>query len=112
MTGGITDTTSFRLSASSNKNDGYSTNLVDNTKYNDRDRSAIRGQLLIEPSEDLSIRMIADYNQIEEVCCIASSLVDGATSQITAALAAANGYGYAPIDPCLLYTSPSPRDRG
>ena len=43
--------------------------------------------------------MIADYNQIEEVCCIASSLVDGATSQITAALAAANGYGYAPIDP-------------
>ncbi|MEC7389757.1 MAG: TonB-dependent receptor plug domain-containing protein, partial [Pseudomonadota bacterium] len=99
VTGGITDTTSFRLSASSNKNDGYSTNLVDNTKYNDRDRSAIRGQLLIEPSEDLSIRMIADYNQIEEVCCIASSLVDGATSQITAALAAANGYGYAPIDP-------------
>ncbi|MEC8470977.1 MAG: TonB-dependent receptor plug domain-containing protein, partial [Pseudomonadota bacterium] len=95
VTGGITDTTSFRISASSNKNDGYSTNLVDNTKYNDRDRSAIRGQLLIEPSEDLSIRMIADYNQIEEVCCIASSLVDGATSQITAALAAANGYGYA-----------------
>ena len=78
VTGGITDTTSFRISASSNKNDGYSTNLVDNTKYNDRDRSAIRGQLLIEPSEDLSIRMIADYNQIEEVCCIASSLVDGA----------------------------------
>ena len=59
VTGGITDTTSFRISASSNKNDGYSTNLVDNTKYNDRDRSAIRGQLLI----------------------------------------------------CLLYTSPSPRDR-
>ncbi len=99
VTGGITDTTSFRLSASSNKNDGYATNLVDYTKYNDRDRSAIRGQLLIEPSEDLSVRLIADYNQIEEVCCIASSLVDGATAQLTGALAAAGGYGYAPIDP-------------
>ena len=78
VTGGITDTTSFRISASSNKNDGYSTNLVDNTKIMIAIGS-IRGQLLIEPSEDLSIRMIADYNQIEEVCCIASSLVDGAT---------------------------------
>ena len=99
VTGGITDSTSFRLSASNNSNDGYATNLTDFSKYNDRNRSAIRGQLLIEPSEDLSIRLIADYNEIEEVCCIASSLVDGLTAQLTGALAAANGYGVASIDP-------------
>ena len=99
VTGGITDSTSFRLSASNNSNDGYATNLTDFSKYNDRNRSAIRGQLLIEPSEDLSIRLIADYNEIEEVCCIASSLVDGLTAQLTGALAAANGYGFASIDP-------------
>ena len=99
VTGGITDTTAFRLSASSNSNDGYSTNLIDYSKLNNRDRTAIRGQLLVEPSEFVSIRYIADYNRIEEVCCIAVGLVEGPVSQVTNGLAVAGGYGFAPIDP-------------
>ena len=99
VTNALTDTTSFRLSASSNQADGYATNLTDGSSLNGRDRSAIRAQLLLEPSDDLTIRVIADYNSMDEECCIATSLVDGFTSQVTAGLAIANGYGYAAIDP-------------
>lgn len=99
ITNALTDTTSFRLSGSSNQADGYATNLTDGSSLNGRDRSAIRAQLLLEPSDDLTVRVIADYNSMDEECCIATSLVDGFTSQITAGLAIANGYGYAPIDP-------------
>lgn len=99
VTNAVTDTASFRLSASVNKADGYATNLTDGSSLNGRDRSAIRGQLLLEPSDDLTVRIIADYNSMDEECCIATSLVDGFTSGLTAALAVANGYGFAPIDP-------------
>jgi iron complex outermembrane receptor protein len=99
VTNALTDSASFRLSASSNQADGYATNLTDGSSLNGRDRSAFRAQLLLEPSDDLTVRIIADYNSMDEECCIASSLVDGFTSAVTAGLAVANGYGYAPIDP-------------
>ena len=99
VTNALSDTASFRLSASNNKADGYATNLTDGSSLNGRDRSAIRGQLLLEPSDDVTVWIIADYNSMDEECCIATSLVDGFTSGVTAALAVANGYGYAPIDP-------------
>ena len=99
VTNALTDTASFRLSASSNQADGYATNLTDGSSLNGRDRSAIRAQLLLEPSNNLTVRVIADYNSMDEECCVASSLVDGFTSQVTAGLAMANGYGYAAIDP-------------
>jgi iron complex outermembrane receptor protein len=99
VTNALSDTAAFRLSASTNTADGYAINLTDGSSLNGRDRSAIRGQLLLEPSDDVTVRIIADYNSMDEECCIATSLVDGFTSGVTAALATANGYGYAPIDP-------------
>tara|TARA_B110000503_G_scaffold62593_1_gene99111 strand:+ start:350 stop:2851 length:2502 start_codon:yes stop_codon:yes gene_type:complete len=99
LTGGITDTVSFRLSASDNSSDGYATNITTGEDVNNRSRSAIRGQLLIEPNEDLTIRMIADYNEIDEECCAASSLLYGAVSPIVDGLAAARGFATTPVDP-------------
>ena len=99
VTGGLSDTVSFRLSASDNSSDGYATNITTGDEVNTRNRSAIRGQLLIEPSEDLTIRMIADYNEIDEECCAASSLVYGDASAVAAALAAARGFAATPVDP-------------
>jgi len=99
VTGGITDTVSFRLSASDNASDGYATNITTGEDVNNRSRSAIRGQLLIEPNDDLTIRMIADYNEIDEECCAASSLVYGDASGVAAALAAARGNATTPVDP-------------
>jgi len=99
ITGPLSDTISFRLSASDNSADGYATNITTGENVNSRDRSAIRGQLLIEPSEDLSIRIIADYNEIDEICCAASSLVYGAAAGVASALAGARGFATAPVDP-------------
>jgi outer membrane receptor protein involved in Fe transport len=70
VTGPLTDTTSYRLSANHNKRGGY----IDNVQpgrgaVNDRDRSALRGQLLIEPSDSLTLRIIADTSSIREDCC-------------------------------------------
>ncbi len=36
---------------------------------NDRNRYFLRGQMLFEPSSDLSIRLIADYTNRDESCC-------------------------------------------
>ena len=99
ITGPLSDTVSYRLSASDNSADGYATNITTSDSINSRDRSAIRGQLLIEPSDDLSIRIIADYNEIDEVCCAASSLAYGAPAGVSSALAATRGFATTPVDP-------------
>ena len=99
ITGPISDSVSYRLSASDNSSDGYATNITTGESVNSRDRSAIRGQLLIEPSEDLTIRIIGDYNEIDEICCAASSLQYGAAAGVASALAASNGFATAPVDP-------------
>ena len=39
---------------------------------NDRDRYLIRGQLLFEPTSDLSIRLVGDYSKKDEACCAAT----------------------------------------
>src|SRR3546814_3669800 len=40
-------------------------------RCNDRDRWLARGQLLCEPTSDLSVRLIADYAKRNEDCCAA-----------------------------------------
>jgi len=99
VTGPLSDTVSYRLSASDNSSDGYGTNITTGSGVNSRDRSAIRGQLLFEPADDLTIRLIADYNEIDEVCCSASSLVYGQASQVAIMVAADNGFDTTPVDP-------------
>src|SRR3546814_4021461 len=36
---------------------------------NDRDRWLVKGQLLLEPAENITLRLIADYSKREENCC-------------------------------------------
>ncbi|HCB78127.1 MAG TPA: TonB-dependent receptor, partial [Erythrobacter sp.] len=38
--------------------DGFYNDVVNDTRVNDRDRYLIRGQLLFEPTSDLSIRLV------------------------------------------------------
>ena len=40
----------------------------------------------IEPSSDLKIRLIADYDNIDEVCCTVVNIVDGPTGNAVRAL--------------------------
>ena len=88
VTGPLTDNLSFRLSASTNEADGLGTNLADNSPINNRDRSAVRGQIEWNPSEDLSVRVIADSDKINEVCCVTGPLLRGAASSVSDGIAA------------------------
>lgn len=85
ITGPISDKAAFRLSGSINQRDGYYTNTVTNGDINDRDRFSLRGQILLEPSDAFSIKVIADYNKINEICCGASQLFNGVLSQVIGA---------------------------
>jgi outer membrane receptor protein involved in Fe transport len=66
------DKVAFRVDGLYNKRDGFVTDTVSGRDLNNRDRFLVRGQLLIKPNDDLSIRLIADYNQKNEECCAAA----------------------------------------
>lgn len=81
ITGPISDSLAFRLSGSLNERDGYFKNLTTGSGVNDRHRWSVRGDVLFEPSSDFSIRVIADYNLIKEVCCGVTSIFNGPATQ-------------------------------
>lgn len=87
VTGPISETIAFSLGGSFNRRDGYAQDLKLDTDVNDRNRWGVRGQLLFEPTDALSIRLIGDYDKIDENCCIAGNVIAGPTVAITNALA-------------------------
>jgi iron complex outermembrane recepter protein len=80
VTGPIGDNIAFSVDGSYNRRDGYGTIVNLNKEISDRNRWTARGQLLIEPTENLKIRVIGDYSKIDEVCCVVSTLVAGPTA--------------------------------
>ena len=81
LTGPVSDSLAFRVSGSLNERDGYFKNLTTGTGVNDRHRWSVRGDVLFEPSSDFSIRVIADYNMIKEICCGVTSIFNGPATQ-------------------------------
>ncbi len=75
LEGGVTgpivaDKVAAKLEGVYMKRDGYIKQLTPGEPdINDRNRFLIRGQLLIEPSEDISLRIIGDYSKRDENCC-------------------------------------------
>ncbi len=65
----VKDVLSFRLDGVFNKRDGFLQDVVNDTDFNDRNRWFVRGQLLFEPTSDLSIRLLGDYTWRDEKCC-------------------------------------------
>ena len=86
VTGPISETLAYSLSGTINKREGYAENIATGTDLNDRDRWAVRGQMLFEPTDTFSVRLFADYDELEEVCCYAGNLVNGPTSAAVAAV--------------------------
>ena len=78
VTGGITDDIAMSFSAGTNQRDGYSEGRYGFSDLNDRDRWNVRSQLLYTPTEDFSLRIIADYSEIDEVCCTVANVINGA----------------------------------
>ncbi|GGE08484.1 TonB-dependent receptor [Polymorphobacter glacialis] len=68
------DKAAFRVDGVFNKRDGFLRDVVSGRDLNNRDRFLVRGQLLLKPSDDLTVRLIGDYNQKNEECCGAAIL--------------------------------------
>ena len=77
VTGPIAETLAVSIEGNYNKRDGYINVVNRGTKSNDRDRYGVRGQLLWEPSDTLKLRLIADYDKIDEICCGVANVVSG-----------------------------------
>ncbi len=65
----IKDLLAFRVDGVYAKRDGFYRDVVNDTDYNDRNRYFVRGQLLLEPSSEFSVRLIGDYTRRNEKCC-------------------------------------------
>ncbi len=86
VTGPLSDTVAFGVGGSYYERDGYSDNLALGTDISDRNRYTTMGQLLIEPSDDMSLRIDVDYSKIDESCCTVANLVSGPTAGVIALL--------------------------
>ncbi len=80
VSGPISDNIGFSLGASLNERDGFITDIPTGVEYNERSRWSVRGQLAITPTDNFSLRFIADYDEIDELCCGLANIVSGPTA--------------------------------
>lgn len=69
LNGPLGETVAARLDGVWVKRDGFLKDVISGRRVNDRDRYLLRGQILYQPSDDLSVRLIADYSRQNEECC-------------------------------------------
>lgn len=73
ITGPLSEHVAFRLDAVYNRRDGFyrvvNASGGTESRVNDRNRIFTRGQLLFEPSNNFSVRLIGDYTHRNESCC-------------------------------------------
>jgi len=67
-------TAALRISGSFNRRDGFIENLQNGKKINDRLRGSVHAQLLLLPSDTVTVRLIADVSALHERCCAAPFL--------------------------------------
>ena len=71
LTTGVSENLALAVSGSKNSRDGFFQNQVAGAMGDvaDRDRYSVRADFLYTPSDDLSMRLIADRSSADEVCC-------------------------------------------
>ena len=70
----VEDVLAVRLTGFLTSRDGFVDAVgAGKNMLNDRDRYGGRAQLLYTPTEDVSLRVILDYAEIDEVCCAAAT---------------------------------------
>jgi iron complex outermembrane recepter protein len=70
ISGPLTETLAARLSVSSTNHRGTIYNVTTNQDVNSQDNLGIRGTLLWNASENLSLTITGDYNLQDPVCCV------------------------------------------
>ncbi|WP_235560438.1 TonB-dependent receptor [Brevundimonas sp. Leaf363] len=90
------DTLAGRVSFVSTQRDGMLYNVTQDERQNSQDSISWRGQLLYQPTEDLRVRLYADYSDQTPECCTQVYVRVGDTLKPAnlefAALAAGRGY--------------------
>ncbi len=77
----IEDILAFRVTAFSSERDGIASDInLGEDVLNDRNRWGARVQALYTPNDDVSVRIIADYSEIDEICCAAPVLLSNAVA--------------------------------
>ncbi|MEX1266766.1 MAG: TonB-dependent receptor, partial [Woeseia sp.] len=77
----VDDVLALRITGFSGQRDGYVSDLnLGDDVINDRDRAGGRLQVLFTPNDQLDIRLIADYAEINEICCAALTRQDNITA--------------------------------
>ena len=79
ITGPITDKIAARVDGVYVRRDGFLNDATNNVDVNNRNRFFVRGQLLIEPTDAITIRLIGDYTWRKERCC-GAIYVDGSVN--------------------------------
>ena len=92
----------FSIYAAKRKRDGFNdVNIGEGPRVlgedNDQNFHSVRGQLLLEPTDNLDINFIADYTSREENCCVGVTTVRGPTAAIADILAGGPGMGIIPV---------------
>lgn len=96
VTGPLSDTLAARLYVAHRERDGfYNVNTGDGprtlTEDATQDFATIRGQLLWLPTDSISMRLIADYAERSEYCCVGVQLRTGPTYPFIDGLSAGTG---------------------
>lgn len=83
VTAPLSDKVAVRLAGLFSRQDGFFTDSTTGKDLNGTKTRAVKGQLLFEPDENLTIRLIGDYSFSDGNCCYATSaFVDGPTQPI------------------------------
>ena len=83
ITGPIGDSgLAFRLDGVWVKRDGFYDDEANDTTINNRNRWFTRGQLLYQPNDQLTVRLIGDYSKRKEKCCAAVYVNDDMNENI------------------------------
>ncbi|AYG94233.1 TonB-dependent receptor [Brevundimonas naejangsanensis] len=99
VTGPITDQIAGRLYMAKRERDGFYDVVTgpgprQETDDQNQDFWTARGQLLILPSDDVSIRLIADYSKRDEYCCVSTQI---RTADTYGAIVAVGGQQTPPV---------------
>jgi len=107
VTGPLSDKVAGRLYMAKRERDGFYdvvTGAGPRQETDDQNQNfwTARGQLLILPSDDISIRLIADYSKRDEYCCVSTQVRTGPTVAFINAVggqqaAPAPGFGELPF---------------
>tara|TARA_B100001063_G_scaffold7761_1_gene5971 strand:+ start:30 stop:2453 length:2424 start_codon:yes stop_codon:yes gene_type:complete len=85
-TGPLNESVAYSIFGNIHKADGHSDNVTTGNTVNNRDRFSVRGELYFELSNDATLRVIADYDEYDEICCAVGSANYGGGNQIQALL--------------------------